>query len=475
MLDGADGADSIDGGSGDDLIAGGAGGDSIQGGDGNDTIHASGDIDPATGLVTQEEDSSGLRDAVAAQGGYDVIDGGAGDDTIIGSSNEDTLFGGSGNDLIEGRGSQDQLFGGADNDTVRGEEGDDRIDGGTGNDVLYGGASQDSISGGDGRDLVQGDDGDDRLSGGADADILTGGQGQDSIAGDAGDDTITGGSGDDRLFGGDDQDRFVHGANDGRDTVDGGSGGVDFDTLDLSSLPRSRFRIEDLTTDSDGNGFDGRVVVLDGNGATVGSIAFENIENIIPCFTPGTMIATARGEVAVEALRTGDRVMTRDNGYQAIRWIGSKPLTHTELLADPSLQPVLIRKDALGPGLPDRDMMVSPQHRMLLTGGRADLLFGETEMLARAIHLADLPGITRCSLSGVTYKHVLFDQHEIIRANNTWTESFQPGDRTIGGMEDDVREELFKLFPELVHRNAGTYPSARPTLKAYETRLMLAA
>ncbi len=102
-------------------------------------------------------------------------------------------------------------------------------------------------------------------------------------------------------------------------------------------------------------------------------------------------------------------------------------------------------------------------------------MFGESEMLARAIHLADLPGIERVTTASVSYLHILFDQHEIVRANNTWTESFQPGDRTIAGMDSGVREELFKLFPELVDWNAGIYPAARPTLKAHETRLMLAA
>jgi hypothetical protein len=94
-------------------------------------------------------------------------------------------------------------------------------------------------------------------------------------------------------------------------------------------------------------------------------------------------------------------------------------------------------------------------------------------MLARAIHLADLPGITRCSLSGVTYKHVLFDQHEIIRANNTWTESFQPGDRTLAGMDEDQRQEIGLLFPHLL---AGArFASARRSLRGREARALLSA
>lgn len=82
-------------------------------------------------------------------------------------------------------------------------------------------------------------------------------------------------------------------------------------------------------------------------------------------------------------------------------------------------------------------MMVSRQHRMLLSGPGAELLFGETAMLARATHL---PGIVSRIVPEVTNVHVLFDQHEILRANDCRTESLQPGDRTVGGMDQATRE-----------------------------------
>lgn len=60
------------------------------------------------------------------------------------------------------------------------------------------------------------------------------------------------------------------------------------------------------------------------NGAVAGTMTFKNIETVIPSFTPGTLIAPSQGERRVEDLRAGDRVITRDNGIQEIRWAGAK-------------------------------------------------------------------------------------------------------------------------------------------------------
>src|SRR5690606_8831731 len=103
-----------------------------------------------------------------------------------------------------------------------------------------------------------------------------------------------------------------------------------------------------------------------------------------------TRIACDVGEVAVENLRPGDLVMTRDHGAQVLRWVGRKELSRDDLAMDARLQPVLITAGALGAGLPAQDMRVSRQHRMLVTGPRAELLFGSDEVLVRAEHLTHL-------------------------------------------------------------------------------------
>ncbi len=119
-------------------------------------------------------------------------------------------------------------------------------------------------------------------------------------------------------------------------------------------------------------------------------------------------------------------------------------------------------------------MNVSPQHRMLFTGPRAEMLFGEHEVLIAAIHLVGQPGVDRITPLQVTYIHLLFDQHEIICADGAWTESFQPGRRTLGGMEAEQRDEILLLFPELARRN-HQFSAARMTLRAHEVKVLLAA
>jgi hypothetical protein len=117
--------------------------------------------------------------------------------------------------------------------------------------------------------------------------------------------------------------------------------------------------------------------------------------------------------------------------------------------------------------------MVSPQHRMLVSTARAEMLFGEAEVLVAAVHLVGRPGITRARVAQVSYIHLLFDQHEIILADGVWTESFQPGTATLDGMDAPQRAEVLALFPQLAW--GALFPAARITLKAHEARVLLSA
>jgi hypothetical protein len=145
-----------------------------------------------------------------------------------------------------------------------------------------------------------------------------------------------------------------------------------------------------------------------------------------------------------------------------------------ELVVNPALRPVRIAAGALGFGLPVRDMLVSPQHRMLIEGYRAEMLFGESEVLVAARHLMDLPGIETAFSPGVTYIHVMFDRHEIIRADGSWTESFLPAQPMLDSMDTEQAEEIRMLFPDLNYAEVA-FPASRLSLKAYEARVLLAA
>jgi Ca2+-binding RTX toxin-like protein len=473
VIDGGIDDDLIDGGLDDDRIVGGEGNDSILGGAGNDTIYAGNDPDLGLDILALPDEATDgfpFSPDRNPDNGQDTVDGGVGDDIIFGADDDDLLTGGAGDDYIDGE---------VDDDTIFGNDGDDTLIGGQGNDSIEGGENSDDIQGGDGDDTLRGDrdddiivggDGDDDISGGADDDELFGGEGDDIIRGDLGDDDIQGGAGADTLLGGAGMDVFSD-VNAG-DVIDGGSGPVDMDTLDLRGSAPDGGRLEVTFTSADEE--DGIVNYFNADDTDAGSLVFEEIETlIIPCFTPGTRIATPKGERLVEELQVGDRVITRDNGMQEIRWIGKREMSGEELQAAQHLRPVLIQAGALGNDLPERDMMVSPQHRVLIANDKTALYFEEREVLVAAKHLTDQEGIDVVDVSGTTYIHVMFDQHEVILSDGSWTESFQPGDLTLVGIGDAQREEILELFPELAtQEGVEGYQAARRSLKKFEAKLV---
>ena len=170
-----------------------------------------------------------------------------------------------------------------------------------------------------------------------------------------------------------------------------------------------------------------------------------------PCFAQGTLIETSTGPVPVEALRIGDLVMTGDNGLQPIRWIGGRQVNENELRADPRLRPVIIRADALGPGVPSADLMVSQQHRVLVRSKIAERMFDCPEVLVAAKHLCELDGVEIVENSkGVGYFHMLFERHEIVQSNGAETESLYVGPVAMRSLDRDAVNEVLMLFPELM-------------------------
>ena len=411
-------------------------------------------------------------------GDDDIVLAGDGGDTVISGAGDDEVFGEGGDDLIEGGSGDDVLRGESGADTVYGETGEDEVSGGLGDDLLGGGAGDDVVSGGEGNDTLTGDDGNDLVAGGAGDDSLSGGEGNDLLSGGAGADTVglDSDSGLDLAFGGIGSDSFT-GMGQG-DTIYGGedADGSDIDVLDLTGAAEAQNAGGSLTVDlDDTNPENGVVTFFDASGAETGTANFYEIETVVvPCFTPGTRIATPEGERRVEDLAVGDRVITRDNGIQVIRWLGTRSLESSDLKQAEHLQPILIREGALGNGLPERDMMVSPNHRVLVANDKTALYFEDREVLVAAKHLTGLVGIDAVETSSVTYIHFMFDQHEVVLSDGAWTESFQPGDQTLRGLDNTQRNEVFELFPELKSEQGRVaYSSARRSLKRHEARLLV--
>lgn len=170
----------------------------------------------------------------------------------------------------------------------------------------------------------------------------------------------------------------------------------------------------------------------------------------VPCFVKGTLMETEKGDCPVEELSVGDKVRVSSGELLPILWIGEKTLSAETLKRNPHLRPVCIQKGAMGDGLPTRDLYVSPQHRIVMEGWRAELLFGEPKVFAAAIHLVNDKTIRQIqSDETVTYYHIACSRHAILMSHGLPTESLFLGDMALLSFDREDVEELRELFPEL--------------------------
>ena len=531
---GGNGDDTLTGGAGDDTVTGGDGNDVVEDLDGDNTIDTSSELGQAAlpdrgypGLFPADDDPNDDRDSVTTGDGNDdirtgddadTIVSGGGNDTINAGIDDDVVDAGDGDDLITlGEGS-DFVEAGAGNDTIYGGLGpsfpdqlnitDDDTGGASpdlvtdnGMDTIYAGAGDDVVYGEDDDDEIFGEDGNDYLDGGIDEDTIDGGDGNDTLVGGQDDDSLIGGLGDDEMSGGDGNDIFVENGGDGADTItdfgvgdsgpitDGDQSNNDF--VDLSGFYNATTladvnaaggsftsAIDMLRADAEDGRIDGNIggtdysgqigdvdlALQDGSGGAVTGSRLTYDNTNVPCFVSGTLIATRRGSVPIEELKAGDEVITMDHGFQKIRWIGS-----TTVPAEGKLAPVVIRRGAMGN---ERDLRVSPQHRMLVRGWHVELMFGKPEALVPAKALINDETVFPLEGGTVDYFHMMFDRHELVYAEGIPSESFHPGHVGMGAFAEDAREEILQLFPELREDVTAYSEPVRPTLKVREARVL---
>jgi len=197
-------------------------------------------------------------------------------------------------------------------------------------------------------------------------------------------------------------------------------------------------------------------------------------EGGVICFTPGTRIATPEGPRPVEELREGDRVQTKDNGAQDIQWIGSRRMSGARLFAMPYLRPVRIRAGALGVERPDEELLVSPEHRMLIKGDVARALFNTPEVLVTAKDMVNNGTIgVDMNVREVTYIHLLLPSHQILWANGIETESFHPASAALSTLDAEDRRRLLCVEPRLEHEPERYGRFARRKLCGSEAALLM--
>lgn len=193
----------------------------------------------------------------------------------------------------------------------------------------------------------------------------------------------------------------------------------------------------------------------------------------VPCYAHGTLIETPEGQRAIETLRPGDIVITADNGPQEIRWISSKDHPLDGLGTDK--RPVLIQAGALGPDLPNKDLIVSPQHRILVgAAGQLEALFSRPAFVP-AKALTGLVGIRHMTgKSSITWIHFACDRHEIVRANGCLAESLLLGPMVINGMTPPERRRVKAIFGAAPHLcSALNGPAARVCLKIKDAKAQI--
>jgi len=198
----------------------------------------------------------------------------------------------------------------------------------------------------------------------------------------------------------------------------------------------------------------------------------RDANTFVACFSDDALILTAYGMVPITDLVVGDMVMTRDNGLQPIRWIGATNLSLDDLTAKPHLCPYKVKSGCFGPGMPLSDLTLSPQHRLLIGGRLMAKMFGDEEMLIAVKHLEKIRYIQKPRVkTGVTYRHILLDRHEVIYANGLPTESLLIGDEARRKLPPELKREIEEILPELACGPAAQ-PPARVLARGHHARVI---
>lgn len=148
--------------------------------------------------------------------------------------------------------------------------------------------------------------------------------------------------------------------------------------------------------------------------STIDQLELSALGFSLACFAAGTHIRTPRGEVAVEALRAGrDSIVTANGMLAPVRWIGSRRIRPARLPRPEEAMPVRVLAGALGPGVPRRDLFLSPDHALFLGG-----------VLIPVRYLVNGRTIAPVARASVTYFHVELDRHDILLAEGAPAESY---------------------------------------------------
>jgi hypothetical protein len=185
------------------------------------------------------------------------------------------------------------------------------------------------------------------------------------------------------------------------------------------------------------------VLADDGEGGTAVYVA---------CFAEGTRIATARGAVVVERLRSGDHVRTASGRLRPVVWTGHRRIDCTRHPRPHDVLPVRVQAHAFGYGMPTDDVRLSPDHAVFIDG-----------VLIPVRYLLNDTTIVQSDAAGVTYWHVELDAHDVLLAEGLPCESYlDTGNRSAfaGGSELQLHPDFSRQALD-IWNSTGCAPLAR--------------
>jgi hypothetical protein len=133
----------------------------------------------------------------------------------------------------------------------------------------------------------------------------------------------------------------------------------------------------------------------------------------LACFAAGTRILTPCGRVAVEALSPGDHVLTLAGEGLAIQWIGRRKVDCRRHPYPRAISPVRIKAGAFGPGCPERNLFLSPDHAIYHDG-----------VLIPVKHLLNGTTLRQMRAAVVDYFHLELSRHDVVLADGLASETF---------------------------------------------------
>lgn len=204
-----------------------------------------------------------------------------------------------------------------------------------------------------------------------------------------------------------------------------------------------------------------------GNGAIAVQGVNETPAPVTICLLRGTLIRTPTGDRPIETLREGDLVVTATGEVRPIRYITYQSFAHPGAEDGHGILPRCIRKDFFGPDLPYRDLYLSRNHRVTLSGPMVELYFEAEEVFAVAKFLSDTTGGV-AEGERIEWFNILLDDHAVIVANGQPVESLFLGDMTLETLSPEDRLAIRARFSDLSTAHLSKSATRLPSLRAHE-------